>query len=146
MSYTKFPPTGNNSQENELVVYNPTHSTFTDYGSSDTYDLPPGPISVFSDFPENDEIVNLSDAFPPEHSSTPNASLSYESLDDEEYDELDSYIGKPTPTSSQLVLCETSKSGFMLLEGGFSYKKHRVTGDVTQWHVFTEISEKKKFQ
>ena len=100
MSYTKFPPTGNNSQENERVVYNPTHSTFTDYGSSDTYDLPPGLMSVFSDSPENDEIVNLSDTFSAGHSSTPNASLSYESLDDEEYDELDSYIGNPTTTPS----------------------------------------------
>ena len=133
MSYTKFPPTGNNSQENERAVYNPTRSTFTDYGSSDTYDLPPGPMSVFSDSPENDEIVNLSDTFSAGHSSTPNASLSYESLDDEEYDELDSYIGNPTPTPSELALCETSKGGFMLLEGGFSYNKHRVTGDVTQW-------------
>ncbi|KAI6657758.1 hypothetical protein LOD99_501 [Oopsacas minuta] len=91
-----------------------------------------GPLSVFSDSSENDQIVNLSDTFSPGHSSTPNASLSY-ALDDEEYDELDSYIGNPTPTPSELALCETSKGGFMLLEGGFSFTKHRVTRDVTRW-------------
>ena len=63
MSYTKCPPTGNNSPENDPVPYNPIHSTFTDYGSSDTYDLPPGPLSVFSVSLEDDEIVNLSDPF-----------------------------------------------------------------------------------
>ena len=47
MSTTKFPPTGNNSQENELVVNYPTHSTFTDFGSSETYDLPMPIVSVF---------------------------------------------------------------------------------------------------
>ena len=29
--------------------------------------------------------------------------------------------------------CETSKGGFMLLEGGFSYSNHRITGDDTEW-------------
>ena len=116
MSTTKFPPTGNNSQENELVVNYPTHSTFTDFGSSDTYDLPPCPLSVFSDSPENSGIVNLSDTFSPGHSysSTPSAPLSYE--DDEEYDEIDNFLSNPTPTPSDLVLCETSKGGLMLLK------------------------------
>ena len=50
MSCTKCTPTGNNSSENDPVPYNPMHSTFTDYGSSDTYGLPPGPLSVFSVF------------------------------------------------------------------------------------------------
>ena len=132
MSYTKCPPTGNNSSENDPVPYNPMHSTFTDYGSSDTYDLPPGPLSVFSVSPEDDEIVNLSDPFSPDLYSTPTVSLTYESVDDEDYDELDSYIGNPTLT--ELAFCETSKGGLMMLEGNFSYSKHRVTGDVTQWH------------
>ena len=87
MSYTKCPPTGNNSPENDPVPYNPMHSTFTDYGSCDTYDLPPGPLSVFSVSPEDDEIVNLSDPFSPDD-STPTVSLSYESVNDEDYDEL----------------------------------------------------------
>ena len=77
MSYSKFPPTGNNLPENEHVAYNPTHSTFTDYGSSDTYDLPPGPLSVFSDSLEDEEIVNILNTPSPEHSSTPTVSLSY---------------------------------------------------------------------
>ena len=51
---------------------------------------------------------------------------------DEEYDELDSFLSNPTPTPSDLVLCETSKGGLMLLEGGCTYTKHRVPGDVTQ--------------
>ena len=77
--------------------------------------------------------VNLSDTFSPGHSysSTPNAPLSYE--DDEEYNEMDSFLSNPTPTPSDLVLCETSKGGLMLLEGGFTYTKHRVSGDVTHW-------------
>ena len=53
-------------------------------------------------------------------------------MDDEDYDELDSFIGNPTLT--ELAFCETSKGGLMMLEGNFSYSKHRVTGDVTQWH------------
>ena len=42
------------------------------------------------------------------------------------------YIGNPTLT--ELAFCETSKGGLMMLEGDFSFSKHRVTGDVTQWH------------
>ena len=98
MSYTKRPPTGNNSPENDPVPYNPMHSTFTDYDSSETYNLPSGPLSVFSVSPEDDEIVNLLDPFSPDHSSTSTVSLSYESVDDEDYDELESYIGNPTLT------------------------------------------------
>ena len=73
---------------------------------------------MFSDSPENSGIVNLSDTFSPGHSysSTPSAPLSYE--DDEEYDEMDSFLSNPTPTPSDLVLCETSKGGLMLLESG----------------------------
>ena len=87
---------------------------------------------MFSDSPKNDVIVSVSYVFSPGHSySTPNASLSSESLDDEEINELNSHIGNPTPTPSEL--CKTSKGGFTLLEGGFSYTKHRVTRNVTQW-------------
>ena len=50
---------------------------------------------------------------------------------------MDSYIGNPTLT--ELALCETSKGGFMLLDGSFSYSKHRVTGDVTQWQCVQRI-------
>ena len=106
------------------------HSTFTDYGSCDTYDLPPGPLSVFSVSSKDDEIVNLSDPFSPDH-STPTVSLSYESVNNEDYDELGSYIGNYTLT--ELAFCETSKGELMMLEGDFSYSIHRVTGDVTQW-------------
>ena len=109
--FTKFPPTGNNSPENDPVPHNPMHSTFTDYGSSDTYDLPPGPLPVFSVSPEVDEIVNLSDPFSPGHSSTPTISLSYESVDDEDHDELDSYIDNPTLT--QLYVIHALKGGLI---------------------------------
>ena len=86
-------------------------------------------MSVSSNFSEDDD--NLSNIFSAGHSSTPTVSLSNQSLDDEEYDGLDNYITNPTFT--ELALCETSKGGFMLLEGGFSYSNHRITGDDTEW-------------
>ena len=83
-------------------------------------------------FPEDDKIVNFRIHFRQITPLPHTVSLSYESVDNEDYDELDSYIGNPTLTV--LAFCETSKGGLMMLEGDFSYSKHRVTGDVTQWH------------
>ena len=95
---------------------------------------------MFSVSPEDDEIINLSDPFSPDHSSTPTVSLSYESVDDEYYDELDSYIGNPTLT--ELAFCETSKGGLMMLEGDFLILNTVLPEMLHNGIVFREVTAK----
>ena len=106
-------------------MYSLIHNVQYIFLSEDTYDFPPGPLPLFSGSPK--EIVNFSDRFSPEHSPIPtHVSVPSESLGDE--------VDQDNPTSIELSFSETSKGGPLLLEGGFTYTRHRVKGEVTQWH------------